>query len=157
MGRIIDRIEEGMAVFLGAAIVFVAGTVSTEVILRQFFHYPLMWTVEISEYLQVYGTFLAAAWVLRVDGHARLESVTNLMNPSLRQYCFVITNLLGLLASALLAWFSAQVTWEAFLRATPVIKSLEFPKWLVLAPIPGGSLFLALEFARRLRKGRVKG
>lgn len=72
----------GMAAVSAFSILFIMFSICVEVAMRQVFNKPLMWTVEISEYLQVYITFLGAAWVLKNDSAVnfflfRLAGFTN--------------------------------------------------------------------------------
>lgn len=125
-------------------------SICCEVIARYFFHRPLAWTVEISEYLQVYIAFFGAAWVLRKKGHVTLDIAVNRFGPAGRKFCRVLTDILGIVVAATLCVFSAIVAREQFLLGIPVIKSLEVPKWLVIAPIPLGMFLVGAEFLFRL-------
>lgn len=149
-GKILKRVCDIMAGISAIFILFILVAICTEVIMRYFFRHPLMWTIEISEYLLLYVTFLGAPWVLRHDGHVRLETVVNLTGPKTRKKLHFLSNLLGLFAAAVIMFFSGIVVYEQLLLGTPVIKSLEIPKWVILLPIPLGCLLLSLEFIRRL-------
>ncbi|HOW54402.1 MAG TPA: TRAP transporter small permease [Syntrophorhabdaceae bacterium] len=117
---------------------------------RYLFNHPLMWTVEISEYLQIYFVFLSAAWVLRQKGHVALDIAVNRFGPSWKRTCAVITDILGVAVATALSVFSGIITYEQMMLGTPVIKTLEVPKWIVIMPIPAGMLLLAIEFLVRL-------
>ncbi len=106
-----------------------------------------MWTVEISEYLQIYFVFLSAAWVLRQKGHVTLDIVVRLFGPAGKKACAVVTDMLGFAVATVLCIFSGIMTYEQMFLGIPVIKALEVPKWLVILPIPLGMLLLAIEFA----------
>lgn len=151
-----DRIIKLMAVLSAIFIIFIMLSICGEVIMRYLFKKPLMWTVEISEYLQLYATFIGAAWVLRQDGHVKLEIVTNILGARAKNALFYIANALGLAVTAVIMCFSGIVTYEQFILQTPVIKSLEIPKWIILAPIPTGCFFLSLEFIRKICVGNGK-
>ena len=134
-------------------ILFIMLSICGEVFMRYLFKRPLMWTVEISEYLQLYVAFLSAAWVLRQDGHVKLEIFTGMLGMRAQTVFFYISNSLGFAAVFIIMCFSGIVTYEQFVLQTPVIKSLEIPKWIVLIPIPAGCLFLSLEFIRKMYVG----
>lgn len=139
-----------MASLSALCISFMALSICCEVIARYFFHRPLTWTVEISEYLQVYITFFGAAWVLRKKGHVTLDIAVNRFGPTGKKFCRVLTDILGIVLAATLCVFSTIVAREQFLLGIPVIKSLEVPKWLVIAPIPLGMFLVAAEYLVRL-------
>ncbi|MBP7528974.1 MAG: TRAP transporter small permease [Syntrophorhabdaceae bacterium] len=125
-------------------------SIGCEVIARYFFRRPLMWTVEISEYLQIYLAFFSAGWVLRKKGHVSLDIVADRLGPGGKKLCRAITDVLGIFVAAALCIFSAIVTREQFLLGVPVIRSLEIPKWLVIAPISPGMFLVAAEFFVKL-------
>ncbi len=148
-----DRIIRLMAGLSAIFILFIMLSICGEVFMRYLFKRPLMWTVEISEYLQLYVAFLAAAWVLRRDGHVKLEIFTGMLGMRAQKAFFYISNALGFATVSVIMCFSGIVTYEQFVLQTPVIKSLEMPKWIVLIPIPAGCLFLSLEFIRKMYVG----
>lgn len=150
MRRLLTRTLDTLAVFSAACIAFIALSISCEVIARYFLHRPLRWTVEISEYLQIYFAFLSAAWVLRKKGHVSLDIVVDRLGPRARKTFRVVTDILTVAVAATLCLFAAVVSWEQFLLGTPVIKSLEVPKWIVIAPIALGMLLVTVESLVRL-------
>ena len=105
-----------------------------------------MWTVEISEYLQIYLVFLSAAWVLRARGHVVLDVAVVHLGPRWKTRLSLFTCALGILVTVAFAIFAGQVTYEQMVLGTPVIKTIEIPKWLVIAPIPVGMTMLCAEF-----------
>ena len=106
-----------------------------------------MWTVEISEYLQIYLVFFSAAWVLREKGHVTLDILVHRLGHAGRAACAIIADILGIVVTVALCIFSGIIVYEQMLLGIPVIKTLEVPKWLVILPIPLGMLLLAIEFA----------
>lgn len=109
-----------------------------------------MWTIEISEYLQVYLVFFSAAWVLRQKGHVALDIVVNRFGHSGKKACAIAADILGIIVTMILSIFSGIVTYEQMALGIPVIKTLEIPKWLVILPIPAGMSLLAIEFFIKL-------
>lgn len=62
---LLSRLSEALA-GLAAWIFFAIGLMFTfEVVARSFFNAPTIWAEELSRLLQVWGTWLAAAWLLR--------------------------------------------------------------------------------------------
>lgn len=115
-----------------------------------------MWTVEMSEYLQIYFAFLGAAWALRQRGHVALDVVVQRFGPSGRRACAVMVDIMGMAVTAIMCIFSVVIVYEQMLLGIPVIKTLELPKWLVILPIPLGMFLLAVEFAVKLI-GDIRG
>ena len=139
-----------MALISALCILFIALSICYEVLGRYFFQHPLMWTIEISEYLQIYFVFFSAAWVLREKGHVTLDIAVNRFGPSGRKTCAIIADILGIAVAAILCIFSGIIAYEQMLLHIPVIKSLEVPKWLIILPIPMGMFLLTVEFTVKL-------
>lgn len=150
MTRIFHSIISKMAMISTFLILFIVFSICTEVVMRQIFNKPLMWTVEISEYLQVYITFLGAAWVLRKEGHVSLNVLINNIGTMPRKILYYVSNIIGALTVLLLFFFSWWVVYEQFNLKTPVIKALEIQKWIILMPLPIGSFFMFIEFAVKI-------
>ena len=150
LGGLFTKLLSALAAFSAACILFVTLSICYEVLGRYFFGRPLMWTVEISEYLQIYFVFLSAAWVLRQRGHVTLDIVVGLLGPASRKACTVASDVLGIIVTLVLSVFSGIMTYEQMVLGIPVIKALEVPKWMVIMPIPLGMALLAVEFAIKL-------
>ena len=140
------RVLNVMAALSALCILFIALSISYEVLGRYLFNRPLAWTVEISEYLQIYFVCLSAAWVLRHRGHVTLDILLDRLNPSWKKAFARASDALGFIVTTVLAVFSCVMTFEQMMLGIPVIKTLEIPKWLVILPIPAGTTLLAIEF-----------
>ena len=146
---IFDRIISILAFMAAIIIIFTTLIVGTDTILRYFLHQPLVWVFETTEYLLLYMTFLGAAWVLKKDGHVRVDILLNQLNQKTRIIFGIITSIIGIVICGVLALYGAQVTWDYFVRNVEATKSLlDFPYAPVLAIIPVGSFLLLLQFVR---------
>jgi C4-dicarboxylate transporter DctQ subunit len=56
----------------GLSLVIVFGT-ATEILMRYFLNRPQIWAVEVTEYTMLYITFLGSAWLLREEGHVKMD------------------------------------------------------------------------------------
>jgi len=112
MSRLLNCIISKMAMVSGFLILFIMFSICTEVAMRQILNKPLMWTVEISEYLQVYITFLGAAWVLRKDGHVRLDVLLNNIGSDKRKILYCLSSVIGALTVLLISFFSGCTVYE---------------------------------------------
>jgi TRAP-type C4-dicarboxylate transport system permease small subunit len=148
MGRAFDRLIAGLADLSGLFIAFILLSMCGEVVMRHFLNRPLSWTVEITEYLQLYIAFFSAALVLKDGGHVSLDLFVRRRKPRTRRVLKVASNLLGAVTTAIVFVFSAQTTYEAFTAGTPILRTLEAPKWLILLPLPLGFLLLTIQFLR---------
>ena len=145
-----DRILEILAITSIALIVFIWGAVCLEVVMRYFLSKPQVWVHELTEYSLLFITYLAAAWLLNIEKHIKMEIVIDRLNPTVQLWISVITSTLGALACLILFLFSLQTTWEHKGFFDP--QMLELPKAPLLAVIPLGSLLLFIQFLRRIHR-----
>ena len=150
----IDRILDGMIKFFGiiAGVIFasMALIVTYNVVMRYFLSRPPVWAIEITEYAMVYATFLAAAWVLSVDGHVKIDVVTMMLSRRSQRILSVVVSALGVGTCALLGWFAVKSTHDLFVREVIMMKMMPWPKWVMVAPIPVGILLTLIQFIRNL-------
>lgn len=144
-----DRIINFMAVLAGILLLFSILSITLEVTLRYFLDRPIGWVIEISEYTLLYITFLVAAWVLKKEGHVRMDVVLNWLNPKIQSVMNMITSGISAIVCFILTWYGIKVTWELFETGyfTPTI--LELPKFIIIAIIFIGSVLLLIQFLRR--------
>ena len=150
----IDRILDGMIKIFGiiAGVIFasMALIVTYNVVMRYFLSRPPVWAIEITEYAMVYATFLAAAWVLSVDGHVKIDVVTMMLSRRSQRILSVVVSALGVGTCALLGWFAVKSTHDLFAREVIMMKMMPWPKWVMVAPIPVGILLTLIQFIRNL-------
>lgn len=148
-GRALDI---GIAACLVVSAVIVAGLVACiglEVVMRYFFNAPTRWVTEFSEYALLWLAFLAAAWVLREEGHVKVEMVVDVLPPRARQVLHVATSLVGAAVCALFCWVSTSYVVEVYGTGELLFKAIVLPKWAAMAIMPPGLALLALQFLRR--------
>jgi len=150
LSRLAERGENVLAVVASVVLFLIIAAVCLEIIMRYFINRPLIWVVEMTEYALLYVTFLGAAWLLRHEGHVRVDVIVNFMSPRWKKYCAVFSSALGLIVSLVLTVFGAIVTYDYLVRGIYKPTVLEFPTWLVLAVIPLGSFFLAIRFLKSM-------
>ncbi|MGE8587806.1 MAG: TRAP transporter small permease [Alcaligenes sp.] len=124
--------------------------VCADVVLRNLGYDVLSTSVEITEYMLIIATFVAAPWVLYLGGHIRIDVLFNTLPQGAQRALDLVSNLLGLAVSAVLAWQCAAVALDAHEQGAMVFKALVFPEWWLNLPLLFGAAMLALEFLRRL-------
>ncbi len=147
--KYLGRSEDFLAGVAGVILVFIVGSVCLEIVMRYFFRQPLFWVVELTEYGLLYITFLAAPWLLRHEGHVKVDVILDLFSARWRNRLGLISSTLGLGVCLVLTIFGAQTAYDHYVRKIFKITVMQFPTWIVLLCIPIGSFFLALRFARR--------
>jgi len=136
--RVFDSVTDAMARVCDLILMFLMLSVCADVVLRYFFNRPQAWIVEISEYLLLYITFLGAAWVLSKEGHVIVDIVITRVSPKIRAFVYLV-----------IFYFGSIETLDLFKRGVPNPSVLEFPKAPLVAVIPFGSFFFAVQFIRR--------
>ena len=123
--------------------------VCTEVLMRYFLNRPLIWVVEVTEYSILYTTFLAAAYLLKEEGHVKIELVVDALKPRAQALLNAITSMLGIVVCLVLGFFGTSSTIVHFQQGIPTFTAMEIPKWPFLMVIPFGSFLLLIQFVRR--------
>jgi C4-dicarboxylate transporter, DctQ subunit len=152
IGRIIDIILVGFAWFSGVLMIFSLVSVCIDVVMRYFFNSPSGWILQISEYILLYIPFLSAAYVLKEDGHIKVDIILNFLNKKAEAMLNTVTSILGALVLFILTYYGVIVTFDFYVRKVPTLKYLKIPEFLVIIVIPVGCFMFALQFIRRANK-----
>lgn len=150
MTKVFERVISALADVSALIIAFIVLAITGEVIMRHVFVRPLSWTVEVTEYLQLYIAFFAAAAVLKEGGHITLDLLSRGPQVGAKRFLRPIGNLLGVVATITMFFFSSITFCQAITAGTTVFKTLDVPRWLILLPLPVGFFLLAAGFLRRL-------
>ena len=147
---ILDRIIGVPFFFAGVLILFMMVAVSAEVLVRYFWGHPVSEIFEIVEYSLVFLAFLGAAWVLKKEGHARMDLLLSQLNKRNQALLNIVTSIICALMWGLITWFSIKVTWDSFKIGYYLNTMLGPPLFPILAVIPVGSFLLFVQFLRRI-------
>ena len=151
-GRIIDLILVVFAWFSGVLMIFSLVSVCIDVIMRYFFNSPSGWILQISEYILLYIPFLSAAYVLKEEGHIKVDIILNYLSKKNEAIFNTVTSILGAIVLFILTYYGMIVTYDFYLRKVPTLKYLKIPEFLVIIVIPVGCFLFALQFIRRANK-----
>ena len=149
IASIFDRIEAILAIAAGSLIVFIGLSICYEVIMRYFLDSPTIWTVEVSRYSLVYITFLGAGWVLKEDGHVRIDLVLNRLTPRTQALLNIIHSIIGAIVCLIIVWYGIVVTIESFQIGYLLETELQTPQFLILMIIPIGTFIFFVRFLRK--------
>jgi len=109
----------------------------------------IFWAVEVSEYCLLFITFLASAWLLKEDGHVKMDIVLSRLTPKTQALLNSIISIIGAIICLILVWYGIESTWDHFQLNYMVYGLLRIPKWTLLLIIPIGSALLFIQFFRR--------
>lgn len=149
---IFDWLIDMMAVLAGVLLVGAVLIESLEIAMRYFFHRPLIWAVEVCEYILFTLAFLGAPWLLKKGGHVSVDVVVERMRPRPRTYLDLVICGIGIFISAVIVWFSVITAWDSYASGLVVTKTLTIQKHYFLFLITLGYFFLLLEFGRQFHK-----
>lgn len=148
---IFDRIIDLFAGAAGVIVLFLIASICAEIVMRYFLNRPLAWVVEISETNLLYLTFLGAAWVLKREGHVKVDIVVSRFRPGIQALFNAISSILGAAVCLVLIWYGAQETWSHFVRGL-YLPDTHMPIAPILLIIPLGSFLFFIQFLRQTRK-----
>jgi TRAP-type C4-dicarboxylate transport system permease small subunit len=148
--KALDWVEDILAWIAGICIVAMMLAISYSVIARFVFNAPQPAVIELSGYLLLYTTFLGVPWLLRNDGHVKVDLLISKLGPRARRVFDTVTSVFGLVVALVLLWRGVLVTIDFYARGMKVFNILATPQYILLAVIPVGSLLLAFEFGRRM-------
>ncbi len=146
---VFDRTLDFLAILAAALLVFITLGITTEVVLRKVLVSPIIWMAEAAEYSLLWITFLVSAWVLRSEGHVRMDLLLSNLNPKTQALLNTVTSVVGIIICLALTWFSAQVTWGYFQTDYRLPTFVRPPKFPIMLVVPVGSFLLSIQFLRR--------
>ena len=149
LGKILDGINFIMVIVSAVLILGLTFIVGADITLRYIFLKPLGWVKEVSEYILVALGFLVAAWILRDDGHVKMDLLLNKVSPKVRTMMNLVTTVISTVVVLIVTCFSVRVMADFYRTKLVTPSVLEPPKWVLLIPIFVGSLLLTLQFIRR--------
>lgn len=144
-----DRVIDFLAYLACGLLVFALVAVSVEIIFRYFLNRPSIWVTEVTEYILLYITFLGAAWMLKKEGHVKVDLLANRLSPRNMALLSFANSIIGSAACLAITWYGSVTTWLNFQQGTFIVGLLGTPKFAVLIVIPIGSFMLFIQFLRR--------
>ncbi len=146
---IFDRTNNLLAWLGSALILFIMLSIGSDVILRYGFGKPQLWVIEITAYSLLFVTFLGTSWLLKREGHVKVDVLVNSLTPRVQALFGIISSVVGIIVCLPIIWYSAQVAVGFFQQDTRTPTVLLFPKAPLIAIICIGFFLLLLQFVRR--------
>ena len=146
---IFDRTVSIAAVLAAVLIAFTMLSVCAEIVMRYLLNRPTIWVAEVSEYCLLFITFLATAWVLKSEGHVKIELALNRLNPRTKNILNIFTSIIGAIICLTLTWYSVRITLYYFQTGFLYATEMDTPRFIISAIIPIGSFLLSIQFLLR--------
>jgi TRAP-type C4-dicarboxylate transport system permease small subunit len=152
-----DFIIEFLAYLAGIILLMITFAVTGSALVRYLGFRAPIWTLQYTEYGLLWFTFLGAAWLLREEGHIRIDTVISRLYAKIRRKVEIIDDILGFIVSIIIFWFGSLHTIDLYQRGIMEVKGVIVPKFPFFLIIPLGGLALSLQFVRNfLKKIRSK-
>ncbi len=148
-GIVFDRFNDILVWLAALLLTFVWISVSVEVFLRYFLNRPMRWTFESTENILVWITFLGAAWLLRSEGHIKIDLVVARLKPRGQFVINIIISILCAIACLVIAWYGVRVVSDQFQRNLHFVTLLAPLMWPLYTIIPISGFLLFIQFLRR--------
>jgi len=139
-----------MAFLSGVLVILAMIVVTAEVVMRYFLNSPLIWVSETTEISLLFIAFLGTAWLLKKEGHVKVDILISRVNPRAQALMGIISSIVGVFICSLLVWYGTSVSLQFIRQKLYEPTILELPKGPLLTIIPIGSLFLLIQFLRRM-------
>lgn len=152
-GAVFDRFLNALIVLACVIFTFTMLLVSTDVILRYVFNSPIAWTTEVCEYILVGIVSLGMAWLLRREGHVKVDFLLNQFSPGTQALINAFTSILAAAVLFIITWYGIQNI--LFLLGKPLAVEtgiLRIHKAVLLIPLAMGCLLVTIQFMRRTYK-----
>ncbi len=149
IGSVFDHALNLLAILASVLLVFMMLSISTEIVMRYFLNRPIVGIIKITEICLLFVAFLGTAWLLRREGHVKMDIIVNRLQPRTQAFFGIFSSLLGAIVCWVLVWYGVEVTVDHFLRGTYQATTLEIPNAPILAIIPLGSLMFFVQCLRR--------
>jgi TRAP-type C4-dicarboxylate transport system permease small subunit len=146
----IDKFSDYLGFLAGLSYIFLAIIVSGAILLRYFLGITIASLTELSEYALYVSVLISCPYVLKVDGHVNVDVFINAANSRTKKRLALVCNILGILTSATYMYYGTISAYETFVRKIPVIKTMAFPKWVLLVVIPIVSALFLYYFVIRI-------
>ena len=150
VAKLHDGLVYGMAfiaAFLMAAMMVV---ITLDVVLRNLGYQSSAHFFTFTEYALLIVPCLGAPWLAREKGHIYVEILLLSLRPRLRSAMTVLIGLLCITVCLVIAWYGFDVTLRDYLQNEKDVRSMDFPRWMVIGFIPLSFFMMAIEFARFL-------
>lgn len=146
----LDRCDYFLVAIAGIAVLLMMLITSYDVIMRYIFNDPTDWALDVSTFLIPICVFLSLAYVLRKEGHVRVELLLNALKPRVRALLLLITSFISLIVFAIATWMGVKITVESIQRWELSLGTSEILMWPIKLMVPVGFLFLSLQIVSKI-------
>jgi len=148
LNKILDVCTLGLAGIGGLALGFLLLAICYSTFSRVVFNQPLSFLMEYATYTLIYIAFLSGPWILQQRKHISVDIVLEAIHPYKRKVMTTVTDFMGAVICAIVCYFGALVAIGNLQRNVLVMDTMGTPQWVLVAAVPVGMFFMALQFLR---------
>ena len=145
MLHLINRLTQVAAVVAAALFAVIGLIVFYEVAMRHAFLAPTSWVEETARVLQIYGVFLAAAWLVGRREHIRITVLTTYLPPPVQMWLSRLVLLAIGAVAGISAWYGVELMQFSIDIGQTTDTTLELPMWLLQGPVVVGLTLIVLQ------------
>ena len=145
-----DAVLYGMAYLAGLLMVAMMVTITLDVVLRNLGYQSSAHFFTFTEYALLIVPCLGAPWLAREKGHIYVEILLMSMPPRVRARMTMLIGVICIAVCLVIAWYGFDVALRDYLQNEKDVRSMDFPRWMVVGFIPLSFLMMAVEFTRFL-------
>ena len=145
-----EAVLYGMAYLAAFLLVAMMCTITLDVVLRNLGYQSSAHFFTFTEYALLIVPCLGAPWLAREKGHIYVEILLMSMAERWRRRMTMLIGLVCIAVCLVVAWYGFEVALRDYLQNEKDVRSMDFPRWMVVGWIPLSFLMMAIEFARFL-------
>jgi len=149
LGRAFDSVLTAGGYVCAVLAVFVTCLLVYEVFTRYLLKRPSMWSLDTATYALLYLALIGAPWLLREDGHVKIEIMTANFSKRTQAITTAVTSLVAAISCGIFCWQSSAITWEAYRAGHFIERAVVVPRSLLIWVMAFGSFLLFIQFIRR--------
>ncbi len=144
-GRLFNALAAVAALILLAMVLLV----TADIVLRNLARTGFAWANEVSEYALYVITLMTAPWLLRRGQHVRIDLVLTFLPPRVAWLMEAAGDIVGFVVCLVMLRYGTKMVIDSALLGSITIKTLVFPEWWLLWPLPLTFALVAVEFVFR--------
>ena len=141
----IDQISEFAGKLAAWLFFLIAAMITFEVVARYVFLAPTIWAEEMSQFFQIWATYLAAAYVLKHKKLITIDSVVSKFSPKIQWFFDLFALLFIATFCAVAIFYGSKILIESIQIGRATSTMLSVPKWMTESAIPVGFGLLLLQ------------
>jgi len=141
----IDKISDTAGRLAGWMFFVIGIFIVYEVIARYVFLAPTVWSEEMSRFLQIWATYLAAAHVLRKRQLIAIDIIVRASGPKLRRCCESLALLVIIIFCLVAVYFGSGIVIDSIRIGRASSSMLAVPSWLTELAVPIGFGLLLIQ------------